>query len=249
MISGWSSKVLYDSRLKAGKANRAVRLDDSYQNGCSIFRQNPFVWIDHAGYGYYEGDDHFPMQHESFYNPGEAALVAGLYDHLRQDMGIPEDDIGIISCYWAQVAHIREALEELDDEYATATVRTIDGYQGKEKDVIIISFARSNCSFNLGMMEDVRRINVAITRARRLCCIVGDSNTFSYDENYEVLLKGLRKKKCVVSLRQFQRAMEDEGYEVEDFQGSFIIQFLLFTVKHCNTVIKGTSTNNQGNNL
>jgi len=101
-------------------------------------------------------------------------------------------------------------------------VRTIDGYQGKEKDVIIVSFARSNLTWSLGMMEDVRRINVAITRARRSCCIVGDSNTFSYDENYEILLKGLRKKRCVVSLRDYKLAMEAEGYPVDDIQGALL---------------------------
>ena len=87
--------------------------------------------------GMYEGDDAFPGQHESFHNVDEAAIVAAIYDHFRQDIGVPEEDIGVISCYWAQVAHIRDALEEIDPTYANATVRTIDGYQGKEKDVII----------------------------------------------------------------------------------------------------------------
>jgi superfamily I DNA and/or RNA helicase len=87
------------------------------------------VWIDHSGFGMYEGDDNYPDQHESFYNKGEAELVANIYDHLRSKIGIPEDDIGIISCYWAQVAHIRESLETVNPDYTNATVRTIDGYQ------------------------------------------------------------------------------------------------------------------------
>ena len=89
-----------------------------------------------------------------------------MYDHFRSEMGIPESEVGIISCYWAQVAHIRQSLEEINPGYSSATVRTIDGYQGKEKDVIIVSMARSNLSWDLGMMDDVRRINVAITRAK-----------------------------------------------------------------------------------
>ena len=102
-----------------------------------MFLKNPLIWIDHSGMGMYEGDDIFPGQHESFHNPEEASVVAAIYDHLRQNMGVPENDIGIISCYWAQVAHIKDALEEINPEYSNATVRTIDGYQGKEKDVII----------------------------------------------------------------------------------------------------------------
>jgi len=78
--------------------------------------------------------------------------------------------------------------------------------------------ARSNETWSLGMMEDVRRINVAITRARRHCCLVGDSATFSYDENYEVLLKGLRKKRCVIPLKDYQDVMTSEGFEVEDYK-------------------------------
>ena len=102
-----------------------------------MFQKNPLIWIDHSGMGMYEGDDIFPGQHESFHNPEEASVVAAIYDHFRKEMGVPEDDIGIISCYWAQVAHIKDALEEINPEYSNATVRTIDGYQGKEKDVII----------------------------------------------------------------------------------------------------------------
>ena len=91
--------------------------------------------------------------------------------------------------------------------------------------------ARSNESWSLGMMEDVRRINVAITRARRSCCLVGDSNTFSYDENYEVLLKGLRKKKCVIPLKDYQDVMQTEGFQVEDYKGALKkLDFLIFKI-------------------
>ena len=230
MISGWSSKVLYDGKLKAGANNRNMRLKDTYKSGCSFFLNNPFVWIDHAGFGLYEGDDNYPDQHESFFNKGEAEQVAKIYHHFRNDIGIPADDIGVISCYWAQVAHIREALEEIDPSYAESTVRTIDGYQGKEKDVIIVSFARSNLSWALGMMSDVRRINVAITRARRLCCIVGDSNTFSYNENYETMLKGLRKKRCVLSLREYKQQMDSEGYYTDDIQVKLSTNLIFFLI-------------------
>ena len=92
--------------------------------------------------------------------------------------------------------------------------------KGKEKDVIIVSFARCNTTWDLGMMDDVRRINVAITRARRLCCIVGDSKTFSYDENYEILLKGLKKKRCVVNLRDYQKLLINEGFNTENIEVS-----------------------------
>ena len=73
--------------------------------------------------------------------------------------------------------------------FSDANVFTIDGYQGQEKEVVIISLTRCNRNYELGLFEDKRRMNVAITRAKRLCILVGDSVTYKHDEDYEVLFK------------------------------------------------------------
>lgn len=58
-------------------------------------------------------------------------------------------------------------------------VSTVDGFQGREKEVIIISMVRSNCNQQIGFLSNERRMNVAVTRAKRLCCLIGDSGTVS----------------------------------------------------------------------
>ena len=73
--------------------------------------------------------------------------------------------------------------------FSDANVFTIDGYQGQEREVVIISLTRCNRNYELGLFEDKRRMNVAITRAKRLCILVGDSVTYKHDEDYEVLFK------------------------------------------------------------
>ena len=101
------------------------------------------------------------------------------------------------------MAYIRAHLEALSPSYEAAEVRTIDGYQGKEKEVILVSLARCNRDFKLGLFSDVRRMNVAITRAKRLCLIFGDSETYKVDEDYETLIRDLKQKACVINIPKF----------------------------------------------
>ena len=87
--------------------------------------------------------------------------------------------------------------------FSDANVFTIDGYQGKEKEVIIISLTRCNRNYQLGLFEDKRRMNVAITRAKRLCVIIGDSVTYKHDEDYEVLFKeSLKNLRTVIRIKK-----------------------------------------------
>ena len=88
----------------------------------------PLVWIDHSGDKMFEGEDN-DHKIPSHHNAGEAMVVACIYHHYRSVIGVPDADIGIITGYWAQVAYIRKALDEINPEYSDATVRTIDGYQ------------------------------------------------------------------------------------------------------------------------
>ena len=81
--------------------------------------------------------------------------------------------------------------EELDD----VEVRTVDGYQGREKEVIIFSCVRSNLEQNVGFLAEPRRLNVALTRAKRGLIVIGDPSTLRSDKNWQAWLEYIRDSK------------------------------------------------------
>ena len=93
---------------------------------------------------------------------------------------MPEREIGVITPYSAQVSEIRKQLKKMEIGQAPnkrIEVSTVDGFQGREKEVIIISMVRSNAQNEIGFLSNEKRMNVAVTRAKRLCCLIGDSGT------------------------------------------------------------------------
>jgi superfamily I DNA and/or RNA helicase len=97
--------------------------------------------------------------------------------------------IAVISPYREQVIHIKKELEE-DPKLTNVeiAVNTIDGFQGQEKDVVYISLVRSNGKSEIGFLGDTRRMNVAMTRARKQLVIVGDSATIGSHPFYDAFL-------------------------------------------------------------
>ena len=106
-------------------------------------------------------------------------------------------DVGIISPYKAQVQYLRQLMRR--DSFfkpyrPLITVNTVDGFQGQERDVILISLVRANEEGQIGFLNDLRRMNVAITRARMKLIILGDASTLTRHAFYRKLydyIKGL----------------------------------------------------------
>ena len=99
-------------------------------------------------------------------------------------------DVGIISPYRAQVQLLRQLLrknESLKPFRRFITVNTVDGFQGQERDIIVISLVRSNDEGQIGFLRDLRRMNVAITRARMKVIILGDRHTLTRHPFYRKL--------------------------------------------------------------
>jgi ATP-dependent RNA/DNA helicase IGHMBP2 len=101
-----------------------------------------------------------------------------------KSLGVKNPDIGVISPYNAQVNLIKKQIrhhypEEQDilGRHPKIEVSTVDGFQGREKEIIIISMVRSNPKGEIGFLSNERRMNVAVTRAKRLCVLIGDSGT------------------------------------------------------------------------
>ena len=99
-------------------------------------------------------------------------------------------DFGLISPYKAQVQYLRQLIKK--DTFfkpfrGLLTINTVDGFQGQERDVILISLVRANEDGQIGFLNDLRRMNVAITRARMKLIILGDASTLTKHPFYKKL--------------------------------------------------------------
>jgi superfamily I DNA and/or RNA helicase len=130
----------------------------------------------------------------SYFNKAEAAVVSDVVATLLACRLFPMD-IGIISPYDQQVNTLRAMVGEVGIE-----IKSVDGYQGREKEVIVISTVRANDEANLGFLTDLRRLNVALTRARRKLIIVGHQATLSTHPAYARLLHQISDKGHLTSM-------------------------------------------------
>ena len=160
----------------------------------------PILWFDTSTINLGEDERHdFREQFigESFgrVNKGEAILTLSLLQIYLQRIGkqrVLDDriDIGIISPYRAQVQYLKRLLKKrpfFKPYRHLISINTVDGFQGQERDVIIISLVRSNEIGQIGFLRDLRRMNVAITRARMKLFILGDAPTLARHPFYKRL--------------------------------------------------------------
>jgi len=138
----------------------------------------PTLWLDHAGADFAEERD--PVT-ASLHNPGERRLVVAVVQQLR-DAGVPAESIAVVAPYSAQVQRLRLELPDID-------VNTVNAFQGRERDVVVCSWVRSNESGDLGFVADGRRLTVALSRARCLHVSVGDSATLASHPRFASLLE------------------------------------------------------------
>jgi len=136
------------------------------------------TFIDTAGAGY---DDMQPRDSNSRCNPEEAAFVVKKVGQLL-DANVPAASIAVITPYSAQVELLREQLPDVIE------IGSVDGFQGREKEAVIISLVRSNIKGEVGFLAETRRMNVALTRARRKLIVIGDSATITADPFYGRLI-------------------------------------------------------------
>ena len=181
VISQWSSDQFYAGGVSAHPDNASISLPAQVRDSTGL--ESGMVWLDTAGHHWSEDVE----DEESISNIGEAILTLEMVTCLVS-AGVAPRDIGVITPYWAQVSLIRSLLWG-QDTLRRVEVRTVDGFQGKEKEVIILSMVRSNDNNDVGFLSESRRINVSVTRARRCCVIVGDSHTLSHDQCLNSLYK------------------------------------------------------------
>jgi superfamily I DNA and/or RNA helicase len=186
-IMGFSSAEFYESSLTADPAVASHQLTDLPGIAASPLAEAPLEFIDTAGAGF---DEELEPDGESRRNPAEAALVCRKVRTLLA-AGLPAADIAVIAPYSAQVRLIRDLLRsgdresESESQASAVEVDSVDGFQGREKEAVIISLVRSNRDGEIGFLADTRRMNVALTRARRKLLVIGDSATIGGHPFYQ----------------------------------------------------------------
>jgi superfamily I DNA and/or RNA helicase len=182
-LMAFPSAQSYEGKLVAAPQVAHARLADLGGVADDPDREGPFVLIDTAGTGFgerREGED------PSTSNPGHAERTAREARRLIA-RGLSPADLAVITPYDAQVRLLRELLAAERD--AGLEIGTVDGFQGREKEAIIVDLVRSNDDGELGFLTDIRRTNVAITRARRFLLVVGDGATLGRHPYYAALVQ------------------------------------------------------------
>jgi superfamily I DNA and/or RNA helicase len=153
-----------------------------FQSKISFWKGRRRLFLDTAGFG--EPEERDPVSH-SLFNQTEAEIVLDVLQKLMT-RGIQQGQISIVVPYRAQVAYIQKRLKAICLDIETTT---INSFQGREQDVIVCSFVRSNSKGILGFLQDERRLTVALTRARYLFVGIGDSATLASHPRFASLFE------------------------------------------------------------
>ena len=201
VIMGFSNEWFYQGKLKAAENTKTHQFQD----------EGPMEWIDTAGSGYSEQVESESL---STFNPEEAKFACTHINNLIKSIGIAEFKevgwtIGLIAPYGAQVRLIRSLifdsydfpnLKALSEQI---TIDTVDGFQGQERDLMLISLTRSNDKGEIGFLSETRRMNVALTRAKRKLVLIGDSSTLAVHPFFDSLLGYVEEKGGYRSVWEF----------------------------------------------
>jgi ATP-dependent RNA/DNA helicase IGHMBP2 len=172
-IMGFSSAEFYTNQLKA---------DPSVANRLLFPTDLPLTFVDTAGCGFDE-----KLEGTSSTNPEEAAFLIKHLTQLTETLNTFYNaenfpTIAVISPYKEQIRILKELVQSsvpLQLHADKIAVNTIDSFQGQERDIVYISMTRSNTAGEIGFLSDTRRMNVAMTRARKKLVVIGDSSTLA----------------------------------------------------------------------
>lgn len=197
LIMGYSSQIFYQNLLKAHDSVAQQTLFDG---------EIALNFVDTAGCGFEE-----KLIGTSTINPEEAQL---LVKHLMQlienyKTGKPDGiapSIAVISPYKQQVLELQELVQHsgIEERFLKKiSVNTIDSFQGQERDIVYISMVRNNAEGEIGFLSDIRRMNVAMTRAKKKLVVIGDSATLAQFDFYAKFIEYTERKGAYLSAWEF----------------------------------------------
>lgn len=169
-IMRWASKEMYQGKLTAHSSVESHVLRDLPGVSAVDETSTPLLLIDTAGCGL---DEMEVTDEQSKGNPGEVDIVE-LHIKALTDAGLKAKDIAVIAPYNLQVDLLRQ---KLSAKHPELEIKSVDGFQGREKEAVVLSLVRSNRKGEVGFLAEDRRINVAVTRARRHIAVVCDTQT------------------------------------------------------------------------
>jgi predicted DNA helicase len=174
----------YNGKLKSGIGNITLK-DLGFEGSDEITKpENTIIFIDTKSRK--NKTENQKKDSTSYFNELEANIVKDIVEKFLK-LGLNREYIGVITPYDDQVDLIKSFNLGVE-------VNTVDGFQGREKEVIIISFVRSNQRKELGFLTDLRRLNVSITRAKRKLICIGDSSTLENHPTYKKFIEFVKNK-------------------------------------------------------
>ncbi|MGM0444799.1 MAG: IGHMBP2 family helicase [Bacillota bacterium] len=192
-IMDFSNKEFYNNKLESSPEVAGHTLEDlGYKmNGKECFTDKslnpdkPIVFIDTK---MMTANERSLKGSNSYDNPVEMEILLDIVDEALKSK-LKAKDLAVIAPYKDQVDLFKKHnnIENLE-------INTVDGFQGREKEVVLISLVRSNTHNNIGFLRDLRRLNVALTRAKRKLIIIGDSSTIEKNETYKNLIEYIKER-------------------------------------------------------
>ncbi|UYP00452.1 IGHMBP2 family helicase [Oceanotoga sp. DSM 15011] len=181
-IIEFSNENFYNGKLKTSELIKNIKVKNNSNNIISM-PENVLIFINSEN----EETEKQKFGSNSKYNIYEINIINEIINELLKYHD--EKEIGIITPYYDQVDILSEKYKNSNLE-----INTVDGFQGREKNIIIISMVRSNKDNQIGFLKDHRRLNVSLTRSRKKLIIIGDTNTLKNDEIYNNLINHIKNK-------------------------------------------------------
>ncbi|KAL3639340.1 hypothetical protein CASFOL_017247 [Castilleja foliolosa] len=194
-IRDFPSRYFYQGRLTDSES--VVNLPDEIYYKDPLLR--PYIFYDIT----YGRESHRGAS-VSYQNTQEAQFCVRLYEHLQKtlkSMGVAKVSVGIITPYKLQLKCLQREFKDVlnSDEGKDIYINTVDAFQGQERDVIIMSCVRAS-NHGVGFVADIRRMNVALTRARRALWVMGNANALVQSEDWAALITDAKARNCYLDM-------------------------------------------------
>ncbi|KAL3982997.1 AAA domain family protein [Acanthocheilonema viteae] len=187
-IMDWPSSFFYKSQLRPNERIADQLLSDISEVPKGSLFDEPMIFVDTSHDKSKESKE--KLYRYSYANALEAKLIIK-YVNALSIFGVQEEDIGIITPYVAQVDMLKKSLK-------TGRVNSVDAFQGQECEVVVMSLVRNNSAGRIGFLKDERRLNVAVTRARRQFVLVGNATMMKHAKHLQSLMEYMQSHGKVV---------------------------------------------------